>query len=166
MRALLSGIFLISLLVAVVTGESKTHLVYRKLENALTGNKTVLYQMQEAFFPSKGSSRNVVYLQVCVTVGRVQHGSYENSSLPGVQSNFTYCQKFQWSSSALVDLISIDQLLIMDNMISGSIIHVVEHQKYMKVPLQIYNLPCDITDDDILAALMRLLPWVCILHFL
>ena len=167
MKALLSGIFLISLLVAVVTGESKTHLVYRKLEDALTGNKTVLYEMQVAFFPSKGSSRDVLYLHVCVTVGSMQPESYENSSLPGGQSNFTYyCQKFQWSSSALVDLISIDQLLIMDNMISESIIHVVEHQKYMKVPLQIYNIPCDITDDDILAALMRLLPWVCILHFL
>ena len=166
MRVLSSGIFLISLLVAVVTGESKTHLVYQKLEDALTGNKTVLYQMQEAFFPSKGSSRDVVYLQVCVTVGSVQSGSCDNSSLPGGQSNFTYCRKFQWSSSALVDLISVDQLLIMDNVISGSIVHIIEHKKYMKVPLQIYNLPCDITVDDILAALMRLLPWVCILHFL
>ena len=100
-----------------------------------------------------------------MTVGSVQSGSYDNSSSGG-QSNFSYCQKFQWSSSALVDLILVDQLLIMDNIISNSIIHVVQHQKYMEVPLQIYNLPCDIKDNDILAALMRLLPWVCILHFL
>ena len=166
MKTLFSGIFLISLLVAVVTGESKTHLVYRKLEDALTGNKTVLYQMQEAFFPLKGSSRDVVYLQVCVTVGSVQRGSYDNSSLSGGQSNFTCCQKFQWSSSALVDLIAVDQLLIIDNLLSENIIHFTEHHKYMKVPLQIYNLPYDLTVDDILAALMRLLPWVCILHFL
>ena len=165
MRALFSGVCLISLLVEVVTGESKTQLVYQKLEDALTGNKTLLYQMQEAFYPLKGSSQDVVYLQVCVTVGSVQSGSYDNSSLSGGQSNFSYCQKFQWSSSALVDLILVDQLLIMDNLLSEDIIHVVEHQKYMAVPLQIY-IPCDIKDNDILAALMRLLPWVCILHFL
>ena len=166
MRALFSGVCLISLLVEVVTGESKTQLVYQKLEDALTGNKTLLYQMQEAFYPSKGSSRDVVYLKVCVTVGSVQSGSYDNSSLSGGQSNFSYCQKFQWSSSALVDLILVDQLLIMDNLLSENIIHIVEHREYMAVSLQIYNLPCDITADDILAALMRLLPWVCISHFI
>ena len=91
MRALFSCVFLISLLVEVVNGESKTQLVYQKLEDALTGNKTLLYQMQEAFYPSKGSSRDVVYLQVCVTVGSVQSGSYDNSSLSGGQSNFSYC---------------------------------------------------------------------------
>ena len=78
------------------------------------------------------------------------------------QSNFSYCQKFQWSSSALVDLISTEQLLILDNVISENIIHVIEHQKYMAVPLQIDTLPCDIRVDDILTALMRLLPWVSI----
>ena len=165
MRALFSCIFLISLLVAVITGESKNHIVYQKLENALTGNKTALYEMQEAFFPLKGSSRDVVYLHVFVTVGSVQPGSYDNSSLTVGQSNFTYCQRFQWSSSALVDLISVDQLLILDNLLSENIIHVIEHQKYMELPLQIYNPPYDIKDEDILAALMRLLPWVCFLHF-
>ena len=76
------------------------------------------------------------------------------------QSNFSYCQKFQWSSSALVDRISTDQLLILDNVISKNIIHVIEQQKYMAVPLQIDTLSCDIRVDDILTALMRLLPWV------
>ena len=36
----------------------------------------------------------------------------------------------------------------------------------MEFPLHIYNLPYDIKDDDILEALMRLLPWVRILLFL
>ena len=52
------------------------------------------------------------------------------------------------------DLISTDQLLILDNVISENIIHVIEHQKYMAVPLQIDTLPCDIRVDDILTALM------------
>ena len=121
--------------------------------------------MQEAFFPLKGSSQDVVYLHVCVAVGSVQPESYDNSSLTGGQNNFTYCQRFQWSSSALVDLISVDQLLILDNILSENIIHIIEHHEYMELPLRIYNLPYDIKDDDILAALMRLLSWVCILIF-
>lgn len=164
MGALFSCIFLISLLVAVITGESKNHIAYQKLEDALTGNKTALYEMQKAFFPLKGSSRDVVYLHVCVAVGSVQPGSYDNSSLTGEQNNSTYCQRFQWSSSTLVDLISVDQLLILDNLLSENIIHVIEHQKYMELPLQIYNLTYDTKRDDILAALMRLLPWVCFIY--
>ena len=117
--------------------------------------------MREAFFPAQSLSRDLVYLNICVTVGGVQHESCDNSSLPGGQSNFTYCKWFHWSSSALVNLISIDQLLIMDNVISESIIRVVLHRKHLEVNLQIDTLPCEITEDDILAALMQLLPWVC-----
>ena len=97
-----------------------------------------------------------------MTIGSVQPESCDNSffKLHSGQSNFTYCQKFQWSSSALLDLISSDQLLIFDNVISENIIHVIEHQQYMAVPLQIDTLPCDFTVDEILSAFMRLLPWV------
>ena len=117
------------------------------------------------FFPAKGSSRDVVYFNyVCVTVGSVEPESCDDSffKLHDGQNNCSYYQTFQWSSSALVDLISTDQLLILDNVISENIIHVIEHRKYMAVPLQIDTLPCDIRVDNILTALMRLLPWVSI----
>lgn len=161
MRTLFWGTILI-LLVAAATVESESDTVYQKLEDALTSEQTVLRHMQEAFFPAKGSSRDVVYFNVCVTIGSVQPESCDNSifKLHSGQSNFTYCQKFQWSSSALLDLISSDQLLIFDNVISENIIHVIEHQQYMAVPLQIDTLPCDFTVDEILSAFMRLLPWV------
>ena len=97
-----------------------------------------------------------------MTVGGVQHESCDNSSLTCGHSNFTYCKWFQWSSSALVNLISIDQLLIFDNFVSENIIRVIWHWKYLEVDLQIDTLPCETTEDDILAALMQLLPWVCI----
>ena len=53
----------------------------------------------------------------CVTVGSVEPESCDDSffKLHDGQSNCSYCQKFQWSSSALVDLISTDQLLILNN---------------------------------------------------
>ena len=68
----------------------------------------------------------------------------------------------QWSSSALVNLISIDQLFILDNIISYNVFHFIEHRESVDVPLQIDALPCEIKQDDILAALMQLLSWVCL----
>jgi len=41
MRALFSCIFLISLLVAVITGESKNHIVYQKLEDAVWDARSI-----------------------------------------------------------------------------------------------------------------------------
>ena len=165
MKTLCASISLILLAAAVVV-QSNSHVtpqvIYQKLEDALIADKGVLYCMQEAFFPSQSLFHDLVYLKVCVTYGGVQHESCDNSSLPGGQSNFSYCQWFQWSSSALVSLISIDQLLILDNVISESIIRIVWHRKYLEVDLQIDTLPCGTAEDDILAALMQLLPWVCI----
>ena len=81
------------------------------------------------------------------------------------QNNFSYCRAFQWSSSPLLDLISIDQLFVLDNVISVWVFHIPEHPKGIHVPLHIDTLPCDTTEDGILAALMQLLPWVCVCVF-
>ena len=106
----------------------------------------------------------MVYLNICVTVGSVQHESCDNSSLPGGQSNFSYCKWCHWSSSALVNLISIDQSLIFDNFASENIIRVVLHRKHLEFNLQIDTLPCETTEDDIPAALMQLLPYGYVYH--
>ena len=165
MRTLQASIFL-GLLAAAVVLQSNSQVtpqvIYQKLEDALIADKSVLYMMQEAFFPSQSLSQDLVYLNVCVTVGSMQPGSCDNSSLLGGQSNFTYCQYFQWSSSALVNLISVDQLFVLDSVISENIIHSIFHWKYLHVPLHIDALPCETTEDDILGALMQLLPWVCL----
>ena len=112
MKALYTYLFLI-LLATVVVVQSKPHIasqvVYHKLEDALISDSSLLYLMQEIFIPSKILPHNLVHLNVCVTVGNVQYESYDNSSLPGGQCNFTYRQNFQWSSSGLVDLISVEQ---------------------------------------------------------
>ena len=162
-------LFLI-LLATVVVIHSKPHIasqvVYHKLEDALISDSSLLYMMQEVFIPSKILPRDLVHLYVCVEVGRVLPGDCDNSSLPGGQRNFTYCQRFQWSSSALVDLISVDQLLILDNVISYTVFRIIENRGCVDVPLHIDTLPCETTEDDILAALMQLLPWVGICIYL
>ena len=157
---------LILLIVAAVIVQSKSNVAiqdtYQKLENSLSQNGFVLHQMQEAFFPSQNLPPDSLRLHVCVTVGGVQPGNCGNSFLPGGQGNFSYCKKFQWSRSVLLNLLSNDQLLVLDNVIIHHISHIIRHEAELKVPLQIDRLPCDVTADDILEALMQLLPWVSI----
>ena len=161
------GVVFMILLTVAVLAQSKPHtatqFVYQKLEDALIADPNLKYLIKLAFFSSQMLSHDLVYLNVCVTVGSVQPGSCENSSLPGGQSNFSYCQRFQWSSSALVNFISFDQLVILDNVISESIFANMVHWKYLDFPIKIDALPFCTTKDDILAALMQLLPWVSII---
>ena len=155
------------LIVATVIVQSKSDVViqdtYQKLEKSLIQNRFLLHQLQETFFPSQNLPPDSVHLHVCVTtIGSVQPGNCDNSLLPGGKHNFSYCQKFQWSRSVLLNLISDDQLLVLDNVIIRRINHAITHHAVLKVPLQIDTLQCDVTEDDILEALMQLLPWVSI----
>ena len=163
-------IFVITLAVAMVV-QSKidnvshaSFVAYQKLENALLTDQKLLYLLQGALFPSQGLNRGDcrhscwLDLHVCVRVGSLQAGNCNHSAL---SRNFTYCQTFRWSSSALVDLILNDQLFVLDNVVSKFIFHLMQRRDYINVPLEIDALPCDTTKDDLLAALMQLLPWVC-----
>ena len=158
--------FLLLLTVAAVIVQSKSDVAiqntYQKLEKSLIQNHFVLHQLQETFFPSQNLPPDSVGLHVCVTVGSVQPRNCDNFSLPGGQGNFSYCQKFQWSRSVLLNLISEDRLLVLDNVLIERINHLIKHKRGLKVPLQIDILSCDVTEDDILEALMQLLPWVSI----
>ena len=151
----------LALLIAAEIAQSKTasQVMYQNLEDALIADRNLI---KLAFFSSQTLYQDIVYLNICVTVDLLQPGSCGNSSLP---SNFSYCQKFQWSSSALVDFISFDQLVIMDNVVSESVFQNMMHRKYFDFPIKLDSLSICITKDDILAAIMQLLPWVCILYY-
>ena len=156
--------FFLLLILAAVIVQSKSDVLiqdtYQKLEKSLIENRFVLHQMQEAFFPSQNLPPDSVLLHVCVTVGGMQPGNCDNFSLPGGQGKFSYCQMFQWSSSVLLNLISDDQLLVLDNVLVDRINHFITHHAELEVPLQIDVLHCHVTENNILEALMQLLPWV------
>ena len=84
------------------------------------------------------------------------------SLLPRNAINNSYYKEFQWSSYPLLNLISIDQLLILDNVLSERIYHTTQNHGFLKLSFCIDDLPCNTSEDDLLAALMQLLPWVCI----
>ena len=60
----------------------------------------------------------------------------------------------------LLHLISNDQLLVLDNVIIECISCIMKHHSELKFPLQNDTLPWDVTLDDILEALLQLLPLV------
>ena len=165
-REIYTSLSLFLLIAAAVMGQDESHNVasedvYLKLQNVLLTDQKNRYLMQRVFFPSQDFPPDWLYryLNVCVIVNSGQPGGCGDFN---GQSNFSYCQKFQWSSSALANLISIDQLLILDNVISEVIIRIMQHRKYLHFPLHIDSLPCNVTEDDILSALLQLLPWVSV----
>ena len=140
--------------------------VYQKLENTLIADSSLLYKLREVLISSKIWPQSLVHFHIRVKVGSTQPLDCENSSLPGGRSIFPYNQDFQWSSSALVDMISLDQLFILDNVISYSVFGTIERHDRIFVPLQIDTLPCEPTKDELQAAFMQLLPWVCIIMYI
>ena len=165
MRALHTSIFVLVTIATIV--QRANHIapqaVYQKLEHALITDSKVRYLMQHTFFPSQGSSPDIIYICVNVTIDSMLLGSCDEHHpvLTGTPMNLSYYQVFQWSSSHLLNIISVDQLLILDNVISESIYKAVEHRQFLPVSLHINTLPCNTSEDDLLKALMQLLPWVC-----
>ena len=86
--------------------------LFQKLEDALKTNKQTLYLLRKAFFPPHHLPRDLVNLDVHVTVCNVvPEKCDEHCATSGAISNCSYTQKFQWSSSPLLDLIPCGHLL-------------------------------------------------------
>ena len=100
-------------------GDVAPQVLFQKLEDALKTNKQTLYLLQKTFFPSQHLPRDLVNLDVHVTVCSVLPDKCdEQCAASGAISNFSYTQRFQWSSSPLLDLIPSGQLLTLDNVLS------------------------------------------------
>ena len=145
------------------TNNTRQQIVHQKLQDALLADSTTLYLMQKVFFPLQGLPPNLVGIFMCVTVGGAlpEHCGW-HSSFSSASNNFSYRQKFQWSSSALVFLISFDQLVVLDNVISTTIYRSsVSPHTILPIKLHIDSLPSDVSEDDLLEGLIQLLTWVC-----
>ena len=131
--------------------------------DALLADSTTLYLMQKAFFPLQGLPPQLVEIFLCVTVGSaVPENCDEHSSLSGESINFPHCQRFEWSSSALVFLLSFDQLVVLDNVLSTFVYRLsVSPHTVLPFEIDVDSLPCDISEDDLLEGLKQLLTWVC-----
>ena len=168
---LCASVFLTLLAAAAITpltqGTNHTRLlsqvVHQKLLNALLADSTTLYLMQKAFFPLQGLPPQLVQIYLCVTVGStLPENCDEHSSLSEVSINFPHCQRFAWSSSALVFLLSFDKLVVLDNVLSTFVYRLsVSPHTVLPFEIDVDSLPCDISEDDLLEGLIELLTWVC-----
>ena len=169
-KMLYASVFLSLLTAAAITpltqGTNHTRLpsqvVHQKLLDALLADSTTLYLMQKAFVPLQGLPPHLVQMYLCVIVGGAlpQHCG-QHSSFSSASNNFSYRQQFQWSSSSLVFLLSFDQLVVLDNVISTAIYRLsVSPHRALPIQLHIDSLPSDVSEDDLLEGLIQLLTWV------
>jgi len=92
--------------------DDKIDLLYQKLERAIANDSKAIVQMKRKFFPVASNhiqERQIFYLHVCV---RDQCMSSESSTKISNENNsIIHCWN-KWSDSALLTLISIDQLMV------------------------------------------------------
>ena len=158
--ATISFLFIATMLVHS-RGDMAPQVLFQKLEDALKTNRQTLYLLRKTFFPTQHLPRDLVNLDVHVTVCSVlPEKCDEHCAASGAISNFSYTQKFQWSSSPLLDLIPSGQLLTLDNVLSRAIYRETFHRSCLSVELQIDSFPNDVSENDLLEALTQLLCWV------
>ena len=144
------------------SGDDKNDLLYQKLETALINNSKALLEMKLKFFPSFQphiQEVQILHLHVCMRV----MDQFTTFTISNENDSSILCWNFKWSASALLSLISIDQLIALDfpyvNMIYSSIQRSMAH-KAISITLSAGLLPCMPSKGELQEALAQLLSWV------
>ena len=149
---------------------NSTFLLYQKLEGALINNSKALFQLKEMFFSASGSHTQevqILHMHICVRVGTTEvfqsPGTSANSS-NGTHTS-THCWNFKWSASALLNLITVDQLMTIDFMyvyfVYQQIRGTTGHHN-INIKLNAVLLPCmhEPSENHLKGALISLFTWV------
>lgn len=155
----------LSLLIAALimggSGDMAPQLLFQKLEDAFKTDNKTLYQMQGAFFPVQESPRDYVHFDMSVTIGSPPSCLGHSCSSDMQSTNLRYHRRFQWSRSPFLDLISNDQLLVMDNVLTRTVDNTIQRHSWLTVQLHIDSISYNVSENDVLEALIQLLSWVC-----
>lgn len=155
--------------------------LYQALEDALINNQEALYMLKQVFFPGVPTPiRETDVLQFgpcvefniteqlnCTTTDQQPFAKFNDSvSLEG-SCLYRYCFSLRWTTSPLLNLITVDQLLVFDN-VFGDLIYstIAGGTKYNNIifTLHVPSFPCIPTEEDSVEALSMLLCWVCMLY--
>ena len=143
--------------------DNKIDLLYQKLERALINNSRALLQMKRKFFPVFDphiQEVQVLQLHVCVRVmGQVK----SSGSTTNISDSSIHRWNFKWSASALLNLISIDQLMAFDFVYVDTIYSQIQRSmahKTVSITLSTDLPPCTSSESDLQEALVQLLSWV------
>ena len=145
--------------------DGKIDLLYQKLETALINNSKALLHMKQKFFPASThiDEVQILHLHACVRVMGQFKSSGSTTNISNEADSSIHCWNFKWSASAVLSLISIDQLMAFDflyvdiiySAIQWSMIH-----KRVSFTLRTDFLPCMSSERDLQEALVQLLSWV------
>jgi len=140
-------------------------LLYQKLETALINNSKALLHMEQKFFPASThiDEVQILHLHACVRVMGQFKSSGSTTNISNETDSRIHYWNFKWSASAVLSLISIDQLMAFDflyvdiiySAIQWSMIH-----NRVSFTLRTDFLPCMSSERDLQEALVQLLSWV------
>ena len=146
--------------------DDKIDLLYQKLERALINNSRALLQMKQIFFPVVSThiqEVQILHLHVCVRVMGQFESFWSITNISTDSDPRIHCWDFKWSASAVLSMISIDQLMAFDfisvDMIYSAIEKSTTH-KTVNVTISTSLLPCMPSESDLQEALLQLLSWV------
>ena len=129
-------------------GTFECSLYYRKFEQALLNDSTIIWRLQQVF---------------------IQENPVKNAHLDVKIEAKTKCNQivmyssgWRWQQNSLGGIVNVDELIGLDvTLISGLIITVLEPaDPEFSFPLHIDELPCSANESDIAAALPPFLSWV------
>ena len=147
--------------------------IYEMLEAALKNNSEILYMMKQVFYPVLGphywlaNGVYMVWIDVCITVRVVKScPRTTNEQAPSnISENgqFQGCWSFRWTSSSLLNLIPVDQLLAFEPLFVSAIYSQTVGRtsgRALFIPLYIDSVSCMPSNTDVEQALALLLSWV------
>ena len=97
--------------------------LYQRLEDTLVNDSQMLFVLRQAFFPLHRTTRPAISIRVCIEVGEIRSVSCNREGHSGEQAfsnnaSANKCWWYQWTSSSLLSLLTVDELLAFDNVLS------------------------------------------------
>ena len=141
--------------------------LYSHMEDALVHNKEALFKLRELFFPTLHTERLdslVKFIKICVTIDEVPETKCRTvEGYVPVASNFSHCNIFQWTSSALLSHINFNQLLVLENVFTVILYgHLLGHSSFIftDISLHLKTLPCAPSEKSLHSTEYILASWV------
>ena len=140
--------------------------LHQRLEASLVSDSQMLYSLQQAFFPLHRTVSPAISIKVCIKVGELQseNCSREGHSGEPAFSSGKKCWWYVWTSSALLSLITADELLAFENIIFFTVYSIIgpSMSHAIDLILQPESLPCMPSLSEMETTLTTLLSWVCV----
>ena len=143
--------------------------LYQRLEDSLLGDSQMLFALRQAFFPLHRTINPAVMISVCIEVGEIQSVSCNrqgHSGEPAFSNNASAnkCWWYQWTSSSLLSLLTVDELVAFDNIIFVLVYSSIGPSFHHSIDLVLKpeSLPCMPSSSEMATILTTLLSWVSV----